>query len=124
MHEMGIALEVIRIAGQSIPPELEGAQIAKINLKVGKLAAVVADSLRFCFEVASKGTPAEGARLVIEEIPVQLRCRGCGRTWTAQEPVFVCQDCRSTEVKMISGRELDIDTIELVDGENDDEPSG
>ena len=124
MHEMGIALEVIRIAGESIPPELAGARIERINLKVGKLAAVVADSLLFCFQVASKDTPAEGAELVIEEIPVQLRCRGCGRTWIAEEPVFVCQECKSTDVEMISGRELDIDTIELVDGDCDDNDSG
>ncbi len=124
MHEMGIAMEVIRIAGESIPPELKGARIERINLKVGKLAAVVADSLLFCFEVASKGTPAEGAELVIQEVALQLRCRHCGRQWTADQPVFVCSECRGTEVEMIAGRELDIDTIELADEESDDEPSG
>ncbi len=124
MHEMGIALEVIRIAGESIPAEHAGARIERINLKVGKLAAVVADSLLFCFQVASKDTPAEGAELVIEQIPVKLYCRDCGRQWTVEEPVFVCNGCGSAQVEMISGRELDIDTIELVDEDSDDNQPG
>ncbi len=124
MHEMGIALEVIRIANDSIPDELSGARIAKINLKIGKMAAVVADSLRFCFEIASKDTPAEGAELVIEEIPLQLRCRDCGTQWTAREPVFVCPDCKGSSVEMVSGRELDINTIEIVEEDSHATQSG
>jgi Zn finger protein HypA/HybF involved in hydrogenase expression len=52
--------------------------VERINLKVGKLAAVVPDSLKFCFEVAAKNTPLEGAILHIEEIPVTARCKHVG----------------------------------------------
>jgi hydrogenase nickel incorporation protein HypA/HybF len=62
-------------------------------LKVGKLAAVVPDSLKFCFEVAAKNTPLEGAILQIEEIPVTARCKNCGHFWTAIQPVFICEKC-------------------------------
>ncbi|MBW2613648.1 MAG: hydrogenase maturation nickel metallochaperone HypA, partial [Deltaproteobacteria bacterium] len=70
MHEMGIAMQIIEIATAAIPAEEGDVKVARVNLKVGKLAAVVADSLRFCFEIAAKETPLEGAELGIEEIPV------------------------------------------------------
>jgi hydrogenase nickel incorporation protein HypA/HybF len=113
MHEMGIALEIIKIATDSIPESLKKSKVERINLKVGKLAAVVPDSLKFCFEVASRDTPLEGAILHIEEIPVTARCQHCGYFWTAIKPVFICEKCDSTSVDLLSGRELDIVSIEV-----------
>lgn len=57
MHEMGIALQIVEIATASIPSNSGNVQVARVNLKIGKLAAVVPDSLRFCFDVAVKDTP-------------------------------------------------------------------
>ena len=119
MHEMGIALEVIRITTASIPEDTPDARVRRVNLVVGKLSAVVPDSLRFCFEIAAKDTPLAGAELVIEEMPVQIRCQACHTTWTVAKPVFQCRKCGSGSVTIISGRELDIRSIEIE--ENDAE---
>jgi hydrogenase nickel incorporation protein HypA/HybF len=118
MHEMGIVLEIIDIATASIPAELNGERVQRINLEVGKLSAVVADSLRFCFEVASKGTPLADAELIIKEIPVVVRCRDCDAKWTIDEPVFLCEKCQSGSVEILSGRELDIKSIEIAQEDN------
>jgi len=120
MHEMGIALQIIEIATASIPPELKGARVARVNLKVGKLAAVVPASLRFCFEVAGKGTPLDGAELAIEEKAVLARCRDCRGEWTITEPAFVCPTCEGGSLDILSGRELDIESIEIAEEENKD----
>jgi hydrogenase nickel incorporation protein HypA/HybF len=113
MHEMGIAAEIVRIVTESIPAELTGSKVARVNLRVGKLAAVVPQSLKFCFEIVAQETAAEGARLEIEEIPVMARCHGCNHQWEISEPVFTCPQCRGLAVETLSGRELDIDSIEL-----------
>jgi hydrogenase nickel incorporation protein HypA/HybF len=115
MHEMGVAMQIVDIAAASVPAELKGARVARINLKVGKLSAVVTDSLRFCFEIVTKDTPLEGAELAVEEIPIRARCSECGTEWTIERPVFVCQNCNSGAVELLSGRELDIDSIEIED---------
>ena len=115
---MGIALEIIDITKGSIPSDIASPRVKKIYLAVGKLSAVVTDSLRFCFGVAVQGTTLEGAELVIREVPVQVRCSGCGHEWTVAEPVFLCGNCQSTAVHLISGRELDIESIEVEDQEN------
>lgn len=115
MHEMGIAMEIIEIASQSIPAGLKGAKVHSIRLKVGKLTAVVPESLRFCFEIASRESPLAGAALLIDEIPVRARCGDCGKEWTLDAPSFSCRACHSGSLTLLSGRELDIDAIEIED---------
>jgi hydrogenase nickel incorporation protein HypA/HybF len=115
MHEMGVAMQIIEIATDSIPAEMKGSRVERVNLKVGKLAAIVPDSLRFCFEIASQDTPLAGAELVIEELPVLARCNDCRYQWTINEPVFLCQKCNSGSIQLLSGRELDIESIELAE---------
>ena len=113
MHEMGIALQIIEIATDSIPADAGDVRVEKINLKIGKLAAVVPDSLRFCFNVAIKDTPIEGAELVIQELPVMARCKDCATEWTINSPAFTCENCNSGSLEILSGRELDIESIEI-----------
>ena len=120
MHEMGIAMQIVEIAIASIPADLENARIDRVNLKVGKLAAVVPESLHFCFQIAAQDTPLHHADLHIEEIPVVARCTDCQVEWTVHEPVFRCEQCSSGSVEVISGRELDIVSIEVVDEDTTD----
>jgi hydrogenase nickel incorporation protein HypA/HybF len=87
--------------------------VERVNLKVGKLAAVVPQSLKFCFEIVSKDGPAEGAELHIEEIGVSARCNDCANLWEIDEPAFLCPKCNSGSIEMLTGRELDIESIEL-----------
>ncbi|MBU4413680.1 MAG: hydrogenase maturation nickel metallochaperone HypA [Proteobacteria bacterium] len=115
MHEMGIAKQIIEIATSSIPDDLENIPVEKINLKIGQMSSVVPDSLRFCFEILSKDTPLAGAELNIEEIPVVVRCMECNIEWTTNKPVFVCKKCKSGSIKIISGQELDVVSIEVAD---------
>ena len=115
MHEMGIALQVVEIAKNSIPPELTGVKVEAVNLKVGKLSAVVPDSLRFCFDVVVKDTPLEGAVLNIEEIPVKAACNDCNHIFEINGPAFSCPKCNSGGITMLSGRELDIESIEIAE---------
>ena len=114
---MGIALQIIEIASASIPQSETPIQVEKVNLKVGKMAAIVPDSLQFCFEIAAKDSLLSGAALNIEEVPVRARCKECDSVWTIDEPVFKCQQCSSGQIDIISGRELNIESIEIADEE-------
>ena len=43
-----------------------GRRVHSVKLEVGALCAVVPDSMQFCFELATAGTVADGARLDVE----------------------------------------------------------
>ncbi len=115
MHEMGIAQQLVTIALDAIPDDIENPRVEKLNLRIGKLAAVVEHSLSFCLEVITRDTPLEGAELVIEPVPVCLRCETCKHEWQTDTPSFGCPACKNGQVTMIAGREIEISSIELVD---------
>lgn len=114
MHEMGIAMQVVEIAKASVPPNLTDVAIEKVNLRVGKLSAVVPRSLRFCFEIIAKDDPMfKNATLSIEEVDVKVRCRNCRNEWTVEGPAFTCENCNGGSIDLLSGQELEIISIEL-----------
>lgn len=117
MHEMGIAVRIVEIAISAIPPDIEDARIERVNLKVGRLTAVVPESLRFCFNIVSSDTPLAGASLEIEETPIVIECGECGAETTIEQPLFACSRCGGGKVTVVSGRELDILSIEMADPE-------
>jgi hydrogenase nickel incorporation protein HypA/HybF len=113
MHEMGIACQIIDIAQASIPKHLVHKKVEQINIKIGKLAAVVPESLRFCFDIAAGETNFAGTILNIEYVDVVAKCLDCGFRWTVEGPVFTCSQCKSGSLDVISGRELDIISIDI-----------
>jgi hydrogenase nickel incorporation protein HypA/HybF len=115
MHEMGIVMQIIETATSSIPAGIESESVEKVNLKVGRLSCVMPENLRFCFKAAIEGTPLAGAELNIEEIPVTARCNACNYEWTINEPAFVCKKCNAKKIEVISGRELEIVSIDIAD---------
>jgi len=118
VHEIGIALEIVSIATSSIPLELMGSKVTRVDLQMGKFSAVLPDNLRLCFEAASMGTPLEDAELFIEEIPIEAKCDNCHHKWSINKPLFLCPNCGSGSVNILSGRELNIKSIEINDKEN------
>ena len=111
MHEMSIAQSILDIILQESGNH-QVSRVLSVALKVGELSAVEIGSLRFCFELLTKGTSAEGARLEIERVQVTCRCQDCGSNFTVQELVFSCPSCQSVRVEMLSGRELSVESFE------------
>ncbi|SHK51150.1 hydrogenase nickel incorporation protein HypA/HybF [Desulfatibacillum alkenivorans DSM 16219] len=115
MHEMGIALQIAEIAKSAIPKTPADLKVKAVNLRVGKLTAIVPDSLRFCFEIVAKDTPLAGAELNIEEIPIVAVCKECYTETIITDADFSCEKCKSGKLDIISGRELTVSSIEVAD---------
>jgi hydrogenase nickel incorporation protein HypA/HybF len=111
MHEMSIAQSLLDIVLQE-SQQHQVTRVLALYLKIGELSAVETESLRFCFDLIARGTPVEGARLDIEEVPITCRCRVCGCRFRAQELDFNCPACKANEVDMVSGRELSLESFE------------
>jgi len=115
MHELSIAAAVVEQAGQIAARE--GAErVVAITVSVGSLSGVDPEALGFAFPFAAEGTVAGNARLSVEPVPAQLRCRACQNEWSPDDPVFVCAACGGTDVELLAGRELNIRTVELAFG--------
>jgi hydrogenase nickel incorporation protein HypA/HybF len=109
MHELSIAQAVVEIASR----HARGRRVHRVELKVGHLRQVVPSALEFAFELVAQGTPLEGAELAIQDVPATGNCRACGRRNVMSEFPLRCPDCGGVDVAVLSGEELQVDSLEL-----------
>jgi len=113
MHEMGIVQSIMEIVEQQA--EMHGAKkVVRISLEFGALTGVLPESIRFAFEVLSRGTVAEKAELDITIIPIKVFCVDCSREYTLNDFQPFCPGCESASVQIVQGRdEMRIATLEI-----------
>ena len=116
MHEFAVAQRLQEIVEQEALP-YGGAPVTRIWLRIGRLSSVVPEALRFAFAAVSRAGCADGAVLEIEEVPLSIRCRPCQETFVIDEPFLLCPRCAGIDVEMLSGRELEIKSMEIADGD-------
>jgi hydrogenase nickel incorporation protein HypA/HybF len=115
MHELSIIASVVDSVTETLAA-YPGARVEEVRLRVGALASVVVDSLEFCWGVATEGTELEGARLVVNVLPVVMRCGPCGRDVELEGvQSFRCPVCGEPSMDLRQGRELEIEAIEIED---------
>lgn len=86
----------------------------EVRLRVGAMASVLEDSLQFCYEIATEGTPLAGSVLMVKTIPVKMYCSKCAEdVEIASLQSFRCPRCEEPVTDMRQGRELEIDSIEI-----------
>ena len=115
MHELAIAQSLLDIVEDEARAH-NGVRVTKIRLRIGKLSSVVPDALRGAFEMLTRGGIAEDASLEIEEVPVSIRCHQCAEAFSTEEPFLVCPSCEGSDVELVAGRELELQSMEIEDG--------
>jgi hydrogenase nickel incorporation protein HypA/HybF len=110
MHELAITQSVV----DAVTERTGTTPVTVVRLRVGRLAGVVPDAMRFCFELVTEGTPLEGADLVIDEPEGRARCRTCGAAFPLRDLVLLCP-CGSADVEVLAGRELSVVSVVLAD---------
>jgi hydrogenase nickel incorporation protein HypA/HybF len=109
VHELSIATAVLGTALK----HADGRPVEVVAMRVGRFRQVVPDSLRFYWEIVTRDTVCEDARLELDEIEARLRCGDCGREWEPLIAAFRCPDCASGDVAVVAGDELEIEYLEL-----------
>lgn len=89
-------------------------RVEKIVLRIGALAGVEVESLRFAFEVVARGTDLESASLEIESVPALIHCPACRRDFPGEDGfIFACPGCGDLCGEIVQGRELELSRIEI-----------
>lgn len=87
-----------------------------VKIKHGRLSAIVPEALEMAFTALTMETRLADAKLILEETPVVLRCRACGREFSPEgaAPFAPCPACgEELGHTVVSGRELYIEYLEL-----------
>ena len=109
MHELAITQEIVEILRERAGER----KVRRVVIEIGKLSAVLPDAVRFCFDLCTEGTPAEGAVLEIVEPPGRARCQPCGGEVLLERPFGRCR-CGSSDLEWISGEELRVMEMEVI----------
>ena len=113
MHELSIAVSLIDAACEEAARHGD-VRIRALRLRLGPLSGVVRDALAFSFDVAAAGTPVEGARLEIDEVPVTVFCARCRETRAlAVVPPLRCPVCGEATPEVVDGRECLLVALEI-----------
>ena len=112
MHEMSIAQSLLDIIREEMNKH-NASVLKSVRLHIGRLSAIVPESLSFCFEVMTTGTELEGAELIMEIIPLRGSCRDCGRTFEIEDYAFECPFCGGPHIDTVSGQGLSIVEMEV-----------
>jgi len=109
MHELAITESVVAAVAERVGT----ARVLRVQLEIGKLSGVVPASVRFCFDVCTRGTALAGARLEVVETPGRARCRDCGRSVELEALLGLCA-CGSADLELLEGQQLKIREVEVV----------
>jgi hydrogenase nickel incorporation protein HypA/HybF len=117
MHELAVCQALMEQI-ENIALEEQAAQVMAIHLGIGPLSGVEPRLLEQAFSIASAGSIAVNAELVITSTPIQVSCQQCGQLTEALPNRLVCGSCGDWRTSLISGDELELTSIELLRDES------
>lgn len=109
MHELSIMQGVVEVCEQ----HCGGRPVLAVTLEIGALSGVVPDALEFCFEVATKGTLLEGARLAIDRIAATGFCSDCNVVSEIDSYFDSCPSCGALALSLRTGEEMRVKDLEV-----------
>ncbi|WP_338203928.1 hydrogenase maturation nickel metallochaperone HypA [Parageobacillus thermoglucosidasius] len=114
MHELSIAQNLAELAIEAAK-HTGMKRVHALHLKLGVLSGVVKEALEFSFDVVIEGTLLEGAKLIIEDIPVKVFCPACQEAHVLSEPFPMrCPVCGTKTSQVLEGREMELFSLKGV----------
>ena len=71
------------------------------------------DLLQRAFPIAAAGTVADHAQLVLDTVPIRVRCESCGAESEAAPNRLLCGACGDWHTQLLSGDEMLLASVEL-----------
>lgn len=113
MHELPITQNILQIA-LKYGAQSHATRITDLYLKIGMLSSVIDESIQFYWPIISKGTIAEKANLHFQRIPARLECSQCGMVYGLENgELTTCPECDSSQIKIIDGKEFQLESIAI-----------
>ena len=117
MHEMSICIALMQQV-ERVARENHADGVERIMLRIGPLSGVEAPLLRRAWPLASTGTIAQDAELIIEAVPVTVRCTRCDAVSEVAANRLLCAHCGDFRTRVVSGDEMLLASMELTKPED------
>ncbi len=125
MHEYSLALSLLESLRTRLAEDPVRGRVKKVHLRQGELLVLSRDALREAWALVTEGTELAGSELVIEMVPVRVKCPACGyggdakylaaEGWHVRVPVLSCPRC-GARVDIVEGRDLAVVALTVEEG--------
>lgn len=112
MHEMALC-EGIRAVIEDQARAHNVTRIKTVRVEIGRFAGVEKPALEFAFDVVMRGSPAEGARLVMIDLPGRATCFDCTKEVEIDDRLAPCPECGGGRLLPSGGDEMRIKDLEV-----------
>lgn len=125
MHEVSVVSDLV----SAILKELEkynAESVEEVTLTIGDLTSLGAEQMEFAFEIITKGTKLEGAKLTVENEGIEVHCESCGYDGPVENlesdftdhaiPILSCPECKG-HVKVTAGQTCSVKNLRIVEAE-------
>ena len=115
MHELS-AVESMVEAALAKADQIGSPRVMGMHFVINEGGHVSEESVRLCFDISAKGTPAEGAQLHFEWNPPHYRCFHCSHEFEgargddADRP---CPQCGEPAMIVFPAEEFYLDSIDV-----------
>jgi len=113
MHELSVALGIVKIAENVIEKE-KAKSVELIELEIGSLAGIEFESLDFVWPAAVKNTVLECAIKKINITKGKAKCVDCDTVFNINHLYDSCPNCKSNFKGILQGKELRVKALEIV----------
>ena len=109
MHELSITEHILNDCIREAQAQ-NASRIRVIRLCIGQLRGIVPDCIQIYLDMLAEGT--------IAELPVKVHCMDCGKDGEITPHHLQCPHCGSMRLKLLSGKEFYIKSLEVdIDGD-------
>ncbi|NMB58982.1 MAG: hydrogenase maturation nickel metallochaperone HypA [Chloroflexi bacterium] len=112
MHELAVTESILSIS-EKYAKENGALKVTSINLVIGRLSSIVDESVQFYWDIISKDSLCYQAILNFERRSAVLHCNVCDHEYEIDTSLQPCPACGSPNIKVISGEEFFVDSIEI-----------
>lgn len=112
MHEYAIVENMVSLV-EDEAKKYETGNVTQINLVIGELASVEPEAIKMYFDLLSKDTILEGAKLSFKLIEAEMKCDECGEVFLKSRSIIECPKCGRIGKFTGKGKEFYIESIEV-----------
>lgn len=112
MHELSVALGIVRIAEE----EAKKARVERfsaIDLEIGTMAGIEFEALDFAWSAAVEDTVLQDAEKRIHRIEAKAKCGDCDEEFSISKVYDNCPSCGSYLKHIYQGKELRVRSLDV-----------
>jgi hydrogenase nickel incorporation protein HypA/HybF len=112
MHEMSLCEGVLQVL-QTEAKKQGFNKVKAVWLEIGDLSSVEPEAMLFSFDVVTRNSLADGAKLNIINVPGDAWCMQCSKNVAVKQRFDECPECGGYQLQVIAGDEMKIKELEV-----------